>query len=91
MDAKGFHHFYIGWVMLLVAFYFLVFREMAMTSYIIGSIGMLLCIDDYLQHDKQLEDPDYRSPLHRLYGFFYARSEILRWLNGIVDELFGRK
>ena len=88
MDAKGFHHFYIGMDLIWLAFYLLVFEQIEIISDVMLSIGIVLCADDWYQHWRQLKQPEYRSPLHKLYGYFYARFGFLRWLNKIADRIF---
>ena len=86
---KGMHHFYIGLAIILISF-FLIWKDVSTTMVlIIFWIGSVILLDDFHQHMRQRTEPKYYSPLHRLYGWFYSRSKILRWLNRIADKLFG--
>ena len=85
-----FHHYYIGWFLLIVAFILLGYSFVTM-SLIVFMIGLLVLIDDYVQHFIQTtRDPKYHSPLHRLYGMIY-KYRIIQWLNRLADKLFGAR
>ena len=49
--------------------------------------GQALRDDDFYQHTRQLADPDYHSPLHKLYGRTLYRWEPIRKLNEAADEI----
>ncbi len=86
---KGWHHLYLGILLLIIGF-----SIMGFGWYRIGFATMIagiICIlDDTMQHFKQRNDSEYHSPLHRIYGFIYARVGFIRWLNKQADKLFGR-
>ena len=85
----GFHHFYLGIALAVVGFIL-----MGASWYYVGLFtiltGLLVIIDDVWQHFKQRVDPDYHSPLHRLYEAIYSKFAFIRWLNKIADKLLGR-
>jgi hypothetical protein len=85
---KGFHHYYIGLVLLLLGFW-LVWKSLFI-SYILCVSGLTIIIDDYFQHVCGKTNPKYKSPLHRLYGWFYSRSSFIRKLNYLFDKVFGK-
>lgn len=85
---KGFHHMYIGWVLLLPGF-------LLIWSHLWLSIGLLvisfwLMVDDIYQHIRQLSEPDYHSPIHRFYGNYLWKVRWIRQLNQWMDQLLGR-
>ena len=86
MDGKGFHHFYIGIVILLIWFYMLTYKENNIVSLLI--LSSIIIIDDILQHIRQLKQPKYRSPLNRLYGKYLYKISIIKKLNIIFDRIF---
>ena len=88
MDAKGFHHFYIGMILILLWFLILIYRESNFTLMLIA--GITIAIDDAVQHYKQLKDPKYRSFLHKIYGKTLYKFRFIRKLNAFFDKVFGR-
>ena len=88
MDARGFHHFYIGMILILLWFIILIYRESNFTLMLIA--GLTIAIDDAVQHYKQLKDPKYRSLLHKLYGKTLYKLGFIRKLNALFDKVFGR-
>ncbi len=92
MDARGFHHFYVGMILLLSGFLLVVFTELFVWIGIaLVIIGNLICIDDLLQHFIQKFNPEYRSPLNRFYGKTLWKIPAVRRVNEWVDRLLGRK
>lgn len=90
---KGFHHFYLGIILLIIAF-LLLFTKVNDALVIVTAIAAtILCVDDFFQHWKQYRtstpDPNYKSPLHRLYIYFLYNVSIIRKLNDFFDKLFG--
>jgi len=85
---KGWHHFYIGLVLLLVGFYCL-FRTVEWVAISISLLGLYIALDDFYQHWRQNYEIDYRSPLHRLYVSM-NKPDWLIWLNGLLDRVFGK-
>ena len=83
MDFKEAHHLYWGVVMALV------FGWLKMP--VLCVIGVLIALDDVYQHAKQVKNPDYHSPIHRAYGWFYQRSGLLRKLNWFADVIMRGK
>lgn len=56
-------------------------------------LGILTYVDDYYQHFRQWEEPEYHSPLH---VFVYQTLKInkIQWIKDFtnwVDKLFGKK
>ena len=41
-------------------------------------VGLLFAVDDAEQHARQIHEPSYQSPLHRVYAWVYRR--LPRWL-----------
>lgn len=54
-------------------------------------LGVVVSWDDAMQHAAQTiyEDVKRTSPLHRLYGWLYARSALIRRVNAWLDRLLG--
>jgi len=77
---KGIHHLYIG-----IAFIIYGYVASNILAYL---FGVWLFLDDLYQHRRQVREPKYHSPIHRLYSPFYNISWI-RWLNVKADKLFG--
>ncbi len=86
----GFHHFYLGIALAVVGF-----TLMGAGWYWVGLFtiltGLLVIVDGAWQHFKQRSDPEYRSPLHKLYGVIYSKFAFIRWLNKIADKALGRQ
>lgn len=89
MESRGVHHFYLGVLFLLVAFVLLVFVGHKTEGDLFFMIGLVIVIDDYYQHRRQLVEPSYRSPLNRLFVATLWRIGFVRRLTGIVDRIFG--
>ena len=89
MEARGVQHFYIGMLLLLVAFVLLVFVERKTEGDLLFMIGLIVVTDDYYQHRRQLDEPTYRSPLNRLFAATLWRLGFVRWLTSIADKVFG--
>ena len=96
----GFHHGYLGLVLMLIGF-ILVFTPLPfIVSLITMILGLVIFLDDYYQHYKQRTNPDYQSWLHKLYVWAIRKmlkSKKFNWLgklivkvNGWYDKLFGR-
>ena len=90
MDKKGFHHYFVGLILLLAGFLFVISEGSLVTACLLTSFGLWLCADDLYQHWRQRTEPDYRSPVHRLYGLIY-RFKIVQIVNRFVDRIFGKK
>jgi len=84
---KGFHHFYLGLVFMLLGF--LAYWQAFVAGIFVFVLGLILCVDDFVQHAIGRFKPEYKSPLHKLYGFIYSKSKVIRWLNKLADKLFG--
>jgi len=85
---KGFHHLYAGILVLLVGF--LLLWSHKIIAVILMAAGMLVMLDDIHQHIIQVFlEPEYRSPLHRLYGKYLWNIPAVKWLNRFVDRLLG--
>jgi len=85
---RGFHHFYLGLFFAILSFFFIWTKVSDWFDYVLFGTGSWLMIDDFYQHMRQRKQPKYKSPLHRLYGFFYKISFIKK-LNEVFDKLFG--
>ena len=90
-QIKGIHHFYIGLIIWVIGF-FLIFKDVP--SWIVITcclVGAGLMVDDTFQHMLQRINPEYRSPIHKLYGFLiYSKSKLIRNLNIWFDGLLGK-
>ncbi len=97
---KGFHHGYIGWVLLIIGF-LLVFSPLPfIVSLTTMMSGLVIFLDDYIQHWRQRTKPEYQSWLHMAYVWSIRKmlkSKRFSWLgkiivtvNGWYDKLFGR-
>jgi len=86
-NFKGFHHFYLG-VMLIILAFLLVWINWFL-AIILFFVGIVLIVDDFYQHVRQQVDPDYQSPLHRWYvKYLWEKYAWIRRLNEWIDELF---
>jgi hypothetical protein len=103
IDSKGFHHFYlgiitivIGQIFVLIGFSMLISDKyeiwacnvFAITGYILCVVGLVEEIDDWRQHKIQKTNPDYRSPLHRLYAKTLWRIKWVQSINAFMDRIF---
>ena len=88
-QLKGVHHFYIGLILGLIGFLLIFTPCPAWIVWTLIGLGLILMLDDAYQHLRQRKEPEYHSPIHRLYGWFYSRIGFLRKLNRIIDKLFG--
>lgn len=89
-DLPGFHHYYAGLVLMLIGFICSV-RFNSLWYHLITVFGFYVSADDYYQDAiRRKKDPAYHSPLHRFYGAtLYKWSALVRWVNYLVDKLFG--
>lgn len=99
-DKKGFHHAYLGLIILLISFVMVEFTNASDAwCSVVLVLGSWVFADDYYQHYKGRTVPTYRSPMHRAYTAFIAWcfvSKHFTWLgkfivklNRFVDKLFG--
>ena len=86
-DFKGVHHFYLGLVFVLVGFFLIWVHWIPSTILMVS--GTVMLWDDFYQHTRKRKEPEYQSPLHRLFSLFY-RFEIVRKITGFFDRIFGR-
>ncbi len=87
---KGFHHFYLGIFLLIAGFVLMGLYGWYWTGGFIALCGVGAVVDDLMQHFKQRKNPEYHSPLHRLYGKIYSKFAFIRWLNKIADKILGK-
>lgn len=80
---KQWHHGYLGDIMFLVGLYFGGWGIWLQFS------GLILRVDDTIQHYAQLTIPDFRSILHRLYVKYLWPIPIIQKINKWLDRLFG--
>lgn len=90
MDSKGFHHYYIGILMLIISFIILISIGSPTLSATLFWLGLIVIADDYFQHWRQKTDPYYRSPINMLYGATLYKVAFIRSVNAWFDRLFGR-
>ena len=88
-DFIGFHHFYLGWILILIGFLILMYGPKTKRNRNIAlfflTAGFLIMGDDILQHIIQYTDPNYRSPLHKLYGATLYKIGFIQKLNEWFD------
>jgi len=90
LHKAGWHHFYFGVLLMLIAF-FLIFTQAALwIVLILGGLGFVIAFDDFIQHIIHRRNPAYRSPLHRLGGWFLKRIKAARTLLRVLDWIFGK-
>ena len=82
------HHGYIG-IAAIAAAWLVIFkhrpgRRRDILVWVLGLFGIWMCGDDLFQHWMQGNDPDYLSPVHRLYVFLFG------WLHQIVEGWLGK-
>lgn len=87
---KGFHHFYLGLVLSLAAFWGMLRSGSALFP-VIFFVSLLIMIDDFIQHWIQKTTKDYLSPLHLLYAETLYKIKFIRKLNEFIDKIFGVK
>ena len=80
------HHFYWGLILLVIGFVLLF--ALPVVGLVISIIGLILIVDDIIQHFIQQKRPEYRSIIHRLYGATLYRLEWVQKLNTWADNLF---
>jgi membrane-bound ClpP family serine protease len=86
---SGVHHAYLGLFLILVGFLFIwIFLPLA---YILTLIGFIIFIDDFIQHIKQKDNPQYTSFLHNLFGKYLWKYELIRKITNLFDKIFGVK
>jgi len=86
MVMAGVHHAYLGLFLMLIGFLAIwVFYPSA----ILIIIGIFVFLDDAYQHLRQRSNPEYASPLHRLFVAHFWKyiwvQAITRWF----DNIFG--
>lgn len=74
MNLFEIHHGYWGLLMMLIGFAGIFYSVALWLCFSLMGLGLLIFIDDAIQHAIQRNNPDYLSPLHR---WFYA---LIRWL-----------
>jgi membrane-bound ClpP family serine protease len=86
---SGVHHAYLGLFLILVGFLFIwIFLPLA---YILTLIGFIIFIDDFIQHIKQKDNPQYTSFLHSLFSKYLWKYELVRKITNLFDKIFGVK
>jgi 4-hydroxybenzoate polyprenyltransferase len=86
---KGYHHFYTG-IILAIAGFVLMGNGWYWTGLFVIAVGIIVILDDVWQHFRQKNNPEYHSPLHRLYVYIWKKSAFIRWLNRIADKILGK-
>ena len=84
------HHYYIGAALLVLVPTF--GGWWVAVSVALWTLGFVLAVDDAVQHSVQVDDPAYRSPVHRAYTAIYAflaRHQLTQWLARILAALGG--
>ena len=85
---KGIHHLYMGLIIILLGF--ILIWKVLWIAILLLIIGIILMIDDSIQHIVQRWKPEYLSPLHKMYGKIYRKYKWVQKLNQFFDKLFGR-
>ena len=79
-----FHHGYLGDALVILGW--------ATSTWWLILPGVLLRLDDTVQHVAQLDNPRFDSPIHALYvDEIYWRYAWVRKLNAWLDRRFGAK
>ena len=87
----GVHHFYYGMLLILVAFILAMLRKRRkIVTIILFVLGFIITADDGYQHLRNELEPEYRSPIHNLYGVIYRKSSLIRKANRWLDKVFGK-
>lgn len=89
MDSKGWHHAYLGMLLFGFGFIMLISLKLPWIGVFLASVGLILMIDDLVQHMIQIKHPEYRSLLNRLYVSIKWPAWIVK-LNVWIDKLFGK-
>lgn len=87
-DFKGVHHSYLGLFLSLIGFW-CIWVSLWIAIPLMG-IGQWLFYDDVYQHIRKQKEPDYHSPVHRLFGLIYKWSWV-RKVTKFFDWLFGKR
>ena len=87
-DFKGVHHMYLGLFIELVGFFFIWITLWVAIPLLVA--GQWLIWDDTYQHVRKRWEPEYRSPVHRLFGRVY-KFWIIKKITGFFDGILGRK
>lgn len=82
------HHFYWGLILTVIGFVLLF--ALPICGLILCIIGLILIIDDIIQHYIQQKKPEYRSIIHRIYVSTLYKLEWIQKLNAWADNLFKR-
>lgn len=85
LTLRAWHHGYLGILIIALGLW------LHWPWWVIAK-GATLLLDDLLQHTVQIitKNPNWQSPLKRLYGWVYARVPLVRRVNAWLDSLFGR-
>jgi len=83
------HHFYWGIILLVIGFILIFYAPVF--GIILSILGLILVIDDEYQHYRQRRQPEYRSPIHRLYGSTLYKLKFIQRLNAWADDLFRKR
>jgi hypothetical protein len=89
MEGKGWHHAYLGMLLFGVGFVMLISLKLPWVGVFLASVGLILMIDDLIQHTIQIKRPEYRSPLNRLYASIGWPAWVVK-LNAWIDGVFGK-
>src|ERR1041384_3898410 len=84
--ANELHHAYLG-LLLIVATVPLGSWRWIATLW----VGALVMAEDACEHLRTVVEPTFESPLHQVYGFFYARFAIVRIVQAWLDRRFGKR
>ena len=87
-SLRGFHHFYLGIPILIIGF-ILIWKGTLVLYVVTLVIGSYVIYDDLYQHLRQKVNPDYASPLHKLYGVICRYVPFIRKLGDFMDRVFG--
>lgn len=83
----GVHHAYLGLFLALIGF--VLVWVLPMLAFVLTVCGLAVFADDFYQHFLQRKEPEYQSPLHRIYCKYLWPIKWVQKLTMFFDRLFG--
>jgi len=85
----GLHHLYVGLLLLLIAWLSSLTGCAPSVSWFLYGIGLILAIDDILQHWIQASNKYYQSPVHVVVCSLFYDVPWIKRVSLWLDRLFG--
>ncbi len=84
--ARELHHCYLGLLLIVATLPLGGWRWIATLW-----VGAAVMADDAYEHLRQVVEPAFQSPLHRLFARYLWPLAPIRWLAGVGNRLFGKR